>query len=376
MKSRFKNRNWYPNTIAICSGVVLYVFLTNLPAINGALKSVRGYFSAVLLGCVIAYTINPLARFYQKILPIHSDKTRWEISAFAALITVIAAFMMLLLTIIPQLIASAELFVSNLDSYAASLEKLIDGLHIEGLGNLQELIDSWADYLGAFITQNIDKILSTSADIGKGAVNFGIATILSIYLLLEKAHLKEQSLRLMNALLSEEQTAKLLQFFRRCDSILVRYISCSVLESFIVGFANAMFMNICGMEYIGLISVIVAVFNLIPTFGPLIGGVLGAFVLVLIKPSHALLFLIFTIILQTIDGYIIKPKLFGSTLGVSGLLILISVIVCGNMFGVVGILLAIPIAAIVDFMYSELLLPMLEKRRREKEVQENVSNQP
>ena len=85
--------------------------------------------------------------------------------------------------------------------------------------------------------------------------------------------------------------------------------------------------------------------------------------LLLVNPMHALAFLIFTVVLQFLDGYVIKPKLFGDSLGVSGLLILVSVVVCGNMFGIVGILLSIPLAAILDFIYRDYLLPALEVRR-------------
>ena len=124
------------------------------------------------------------------------------------------------------------------------------------------------------------------------------------------------------------------------------------------------------MQYVGLISVIVALTNLIPTFGPIIGGAIGAFILVLIKPWHALAFFIFTLVLQFVDGYILKPKLFGSSLGVSGLLILISVLVCGNIAGVVGILLSIPLAAILNFVYVDVTLPYLEKKAAKREAAE------
>ena len=117
------------------------------------------------------------------------------------------------------------------------------------------------------------------------------------------------------------------------------------------------------MQYIGLISVIVAVTNLIPNFGPIIGGVIGAFVLLLVNPLHALIFIAFCIILQFVDGYILKPKLFSGSLGVSGLLILIAGIVLGDIFGVLGMLLSLPAAAILSFIYQDYFLSRLEKRQ-------------
>jgi len=155
----------------------------------------------------------------------------------------------------------------------------------------------------------------------------------------------------------------------RCNNILVRYIVFSLLDGVIVGGANAVFMAICGMQYVGLVSVVCGVTNLIPSFGPVIGAVIGGFILLLVNPWHALMFLAFTAILQTLDGYVIKPKLFGDSLGVSGLLILCSIVLFGNIFGVVGILLAIPLAAIIDFTYEEGILPLLEMRRAEMDAE-------
>ena len=118
----------------------------------------------------------------------------------------------------------------------------------------------------------------------------------------------------------------------------------------------AVFMLICRMPYVGLISVIVGVTNLIPNFGPAIGAAMGAFILLLADPKNAVLFLVFCLLLQSVDAYILKPKLFSGALGVSGLTILVSTIVLGSMFGVTGVLLAIPAAAIISFVYHEYYL--------------------
>ncbi|MCR5746465.1 MAG: AI-2E family transporter, partial [Lachnospiraceae bacterium] len=120
------------------------------------------------------------------------------------------------------------------------------------------------------------------------------------------------------------------------------------------------------MDYAVLISVIVGITNLAPTFGPLAGALIGGFILIFVNPWWALWFIRFTIILQTIDGYIIKPRLFGNSLGISSLWILVSIIVFGRMFGVAGILLAIPSTAIFDIFYKEVILRRLEKYKEEK----------
>ena len=158
---------------------------------------------------------------------------------------------------------------------------------------------------------------------------------------------------------------EVLDFTLRCDTILVTFLGQSILDSLIVGTVNAVFMLICRMQYAGLVSVVVAVMNLIPNFGAAIGIVLGGFILLLVNPVHALIFVIFGCILQFTDAYVIKPKLFSSSLGVSGLLILVTSIVLGNIFGLPGFLLAIPAAAILSFAYQDYFLPRQEERRRQ-----------
>ncbi len=151
-------------------------------------------------------------------------------------------------------------------------------------------------------------------------------------------------------------------FVKRCNAIIIRYISFDIVDGIIVGVVNLIFMLAAGIPYSVLISVIVGITNLAPTFGPIVGCLVGAFILVLVNPWFALSFIIFTIILQTVDGYILKPRLFGESLGVSPLMILVSIVLGGRLFGVAGILLAIPFAAIIDFIWRDYILKRLEER--------------
>ena len=141
----------------------------------------------------------------------------------------------------------------------------------------------------------------------------------------------------------------------------------NLLDALVIGCINAMFMAIAGIPYVGLVSFVVGATNLIPTFGPIIGAVVGALVLALVKVRYAIIFLIFTVVLQTCDGYLGKPKLFGTSLGVSSLWILVGVVVGGRMFGTAGMLLAIPAVAILDDLYSDYCMPWLERRARRRE---------
>ena len=370
-KNKLSNQKWYNNAVAVLIGVVSYVALTHLSEIADSLKSFSEYFTSVFIGCAIAYLINPLACFFEKNV-FHGLKKRtmrWMLSVAVSMLFLVLLLMLLMLMLIPQLIESISLLISNMDGYIRTLNSLIANWSIMGIDvstQLNELMASSEDLIQTgtqLLTSSLKNILATSRGIGKNILNVLLALILSVYLLAAKDPIKQGSKRLLKASMSDWWYDHVVTFIKRCNNILVRYIIFSILDAVIVGGANAIFMGAVGMQYVGLISVVVGVTNLIPSFGPIIGAVIGGFILLLVNPWHALMFLGFTAVLQTLDGYVIKPKLFGDSLGVSGFLILTSIIVFGNIFGIIGILLAIPLAAIIDFTYEEYFLPHLEARK-------------
>ena len=371
MNKRLREKPWYNNAVALCIAVILFVLLTHWGGVRESVGTFFRYFSPVILGAIIAYIVNPLAGLYGRTLFcwIKKEKAKTFLSNLLAILTVILFLVFLLLMLIPQLIESVATFAGNLDGYVASLHAMLDSLGVSssalGLDKFIDSSEALIETVTDFVKQNLSKILSASASVGKGAIQFLVGFLLSIYLLGDKSRLKNGGQRLLTAALGGAKYEKLAKVLRRCHSILNRYIVFNLLDSLIVGSANALFMAIVGMPYVGLVSFVVAVFNLLPTFGPVFGALIGGFVLLMVNPWHALAFLIFTAILQTIDGYILKPKLFGDSLGVSGLWILVGVIVGGRAFGVVGILLAIPAVAILDFLYREHFLPWLEARPKD-----------
>ena len=367
---RIKSKSWYPYTIALCTAVLLFVLLTHFADIRAGVSTFFGYFMPVIWGCAIAYLINPLANFYNRTIfrGIAGERIRNIISNTLAFITVLMFLVFVMVLLIPQLISSIMMFVNNIDKYIVSLEHFLDyiGLSSESLG-LQHWIespDALLHKLSAYIRTNMDDILATSADAGIKIIQLLISILLSIYLLFNKNMLKSGLRRFLKAALDESRYETTRTFLLRCNSILNRYIVFNILDALLVGVINATFMFIMGFPYAGLISVVVGVTNLVPTFGPFVGGAIGAFILLLIKPWYAAAFMLFTLVLQLIDGYIIKPKLFGESLGVPALWILVGIVVGGKMFGIIGILLSIPIVAILDFSYKDYFLPWLESNRK------------
>lgn len=367
-RTKLSERPWYNGAVIACIAVAFYVLLTNLGTVLSSVRSFLGNFNSIVLGAVFAYLMNPLAKFFDKKVfrKMKRADIRWYLSVILGLLTAFLALLFLIGMLVPQLVQSISLFADNYDDYAAALIKLIEGSPLEFILDAKKLQTLSHNALGSiadFVRSNAGRILSAAANSGKGIVSTVISVIVAIYILIDKLGVLSGFWRLMGIVFHKDTVDGFMKFAHRCDTILMRYLGQSLLESLIVGVVNALFMFLCGMQYVGLISVIVAVTNLIPTFGPIIGGVIGAFVLLLVNPLHALMFVGFCAVLQFVDGYILKPKLFSGSLGVSGLLILIAGIVLGNLFGVLGMLLSIPAAAILSFIYQDYFISRQEMRR-------------
>lgn len=371
---------WVSYTVAACSAVILFVLLFNLGQIGKGISYLYQAVFPVLIGVAIAYVINPLVNLIEVHLFYHikNEKNRHTMSVVLVLVLVVLVIVMLPVTLIPSLGSSFEGILGNMESYRQTISeyiKKVSDLASKMHLNISGLTASWDKFLNDFIknlTSNLSTLISASYNLGMSAFNIVIGFILAVYFLLDKKNMIDGVNRLRHAALTDETYEKRTIFWTRCHNILTQYIGWSLIDGLIIGSINAVLMLIFRIPYVVLISVVVGVTNLLPTFGPLIGAAVGGIILVLGEPKHALVFLIFTLILQLFDGYILKPKMFGNTLGIPAVWILITIIVGGKMFGVIGILLAMPIAAIFTFLYEEEILPwLLSHKERRMEQQED-----
>ena len=371
---KFKNKfekPWFAYTFAICCGVLFFWLLTNIGVFLKAIGIVGGFVWPVFLALIISYVMSPLVSLFENNVfkGIKKDGPRRYLSLFCAFLSIVLCITIVIVALIPQLIDSVATFVSNVSGYVGNFESLLENISnfmaTYNL-NINSIVESFTKFLQDFassLPQKVVELGSHSMNAGKSLFNLFMACILSLYFLADAEKLLKGFKRLMHGMLRPDTYVKLGKLWHRCDKIMLNYIVCDLLDGVIVGVCTWIFMMIARIPYSVIIAVVVGVTNLAPTFGPIIGAVVGGFILVLVNPFQALIFLIFIFVIQTVDGYIIKPKLFGDSLGVSGLWILVGIIIGGRMFGVVGILLAIPMVAIIDFLYQDYFLVWLEDQK-------------
>lgn len=362
----------------LCAVAIFFIVFLNVNSISGFFEGVTRVLAPIIIGLVFAYIIDPVAKFFETkvFVKLKKENLRRTLSAVIALVLVLSLLTLFIGTLIPNLISSISMLMDNADTYYATIEKAVNQINSLGFGlhiDLSAIEASIRNWLGDFVnnlSQNLSSILSTTKNIGAVLLNILIGVILAIYILFSKKYLLSGLQRLRKAIYTPKQYESDTRFWNRCHDIFTQYIGCNIIDALIIGISNAIFMLILGMPYVPLVSFVVGIANLIPTFGPIIGGAVGALVLVLVKPSYALWFLIFTVGIQILDAYVIKPRLFSSSIGLAPVWTLIAITVGGNLFGIVGILLAIPVAAILTFIYDERFIPWLEKKSKARAAKE------
>ena len=356
----------------LCAVAIFFIVFANSDSISGFFEGAARVLAPIIIGLVLAYIIDPFAKFFETkiFVKIKKENLRRTLSAVIALILVLALLIVFIGTLIPSLISSISMLMDNADTYYATIENAVDqinslgfGLHID-LSAIEASVRNWLDDFVKNLSQNLSSILSATKDIGSVLLNILIGLILAVYILFSKKYLVSGLRRLRKAIFTPKQYESNTRFWNRCHDIFTQYIGCNIIDALIIGVSNAIFMLILGMPYVPLVSFVVGIANLIPTFGPIIGGAIGALVLVLVKPSYALWFLIFTVGIQILDAYVIKPRLFSSSIGLAPVWTLVAITVGGNLFGIIGILLAIPVAAILTFIYDERFVPWLERKSK------------
>ena len=380
-RSRFskteKNR-WSGLTISLCIVVAFYMLLANLGNLKGFFNSFFTITSTVIIGAVIAYTVNPLAvlmnKRIEKLFNKHKNYS-WIISASVSLILVLCLIVGLLALISPMLIDNIKNFARGLSGYMNSLKELVTAseLNDDLKNSITGFIDDQSDLtklVSKFVLGNditAAGVLSFSAGTVSAAFNFLIGIILAFYFLIGKKKLLDLLTEFFNLVVPTKHYENFSNVMNRLNSIFSRFIVCELIDALIVGVINAVFMFAMKMPYAVFCSVIVALCNLAPTFGPFVGAFIGAVILLLAEPQFVIPFLIFTLALQLIDGYVIKPRLFGSALKVPAFLVLVFIVVGGKIWGVPGVLLAIPLAAILSYIYRQIFVPWLSARKKAKD---------
>ena len=369
----------------IACSILFYMALAYLPAIGGALKKLMRILSPFIWGLVIAYLLSPLYNglymgFFLPLTEKLSGKKKKAmpklakgLSVLLSILVFLAVITALVYLIIPQLYSSIETIVNNSPAYMENVSNWIEELLASypevrefAAEKLQEINTNLFTWLRETILPGLGSVVSNlTAGVYyflRAVYNVVIGIIVSAYLLSNGEAASSRAKRLCYCIFGIERAEKIQEAIRFTDKTFMGFINGKLLDSAIIGLICYIVCAILKMPYTLLVSVIIGVTNIIPFFGPLIGAIPSLFLILLVSPVKALIFLIFIIILQQVDGNIIGPKILGGTVGINGFWVMFSIILGAGLFSFWGMLLGVPVFVVLYTGITGLVERKLKKR--------------
>ena len=383
---------WQENRDRICVGLLIavgavlaYFLCLKISVLWQMFKGLLDIVAPIISGAIIAYLVAPLANTYEdgllsilrKLRAFKKEETRRRLARTVgvggSMLTVVAAIVLFFVMILPQVWHSVLSMIASLSMYTDNIIRLTKDLfaeypHLEGtLISFWETAESYVtNFFQQTILPNIDTWVSS---VGSGVsqtltflYNFVIGMVVAIYMLSSRKQFAAQGIKLLYAVLPARQAGFLLDRVRFADRIFGKFIVGKILDSIIIGAIAMVGTRLLNMPYAVLISVVIGVTNIIPFFGPIIGAVPCVFITLIVDPLKALYLIIFILVLQQVDGNIIGPRILGESTGLSGFWVLFSILLFGGLFGVLGMMIGVPLFAVLYSIISDWVNARLKKK--------------
>lgn len=385
MKRIRENKYFHFGTMllgVIIIGMAILAVILHLEAAGRVLNAIGKAFSPLAFGLAFAYLLCPLMNFMnRRIYPLFQKKMPQEracklsralslLFAFLCAAILIYEFFSMLL---PQLYESLSGIVGNFSQYYSSVTKWIE-LFLASNPVVQEYVmdivrDGYSmlkNWVSSGFLPSLETIVTglTSSVLSVVGVllNFVVGLCAAAYMLWSKETFMNQGKKLIVALCRESTADRLLELARRTHKIFSGFIIGKLLDSMIIGVLCYVGMLILKLPYPALIATVVGATNVIPFFGPFIGAVPSAVLILLVNPVQALYFILFVLGLQQLDGNIIGPRILGDSIGISGFWVLVSITVAGGLFGFAGMLLGVPVFAVLYMLAGEFIRSRLKQK--------------
>ena len=369
--------------LVIAACVIFYFALLRINDISAGISKLVDVLKPILYGLAIAYLLNPVVKQIDRwLIPQLKKKMTLEkarkvsrsVGVLASLVMLLALILALCNMLIPELYKSIRDMVYTLPGQISDVVEKITSIQTDkspaGI-MARNLLEQGSDALQNWIKQDLlTKVNEVMSNLTVGVIsfvneilNFLIGLIVSIYILFSKETFSAQSKKIVYAVFRTNHANMILHLTKKSNEIFGGFIIGKIIDSMIIGVLCFLGLTILKMPYILLISVIVGVTNVIPFFGPYIGAIPSAILILLNDPIKGLYFLIFILVLQQLDGTVIGPKILGNSTGLSAFWVVFSILVGGGLFGFVGMIMGVPTFAVIYYIITMLINHMLEKKK-------------
>ncbi len=352
----------------ISAAAVIFCALQNLGEVVSFLKKTFSIFTPFIAGGAIAFIINvPMRGIEKKLFPNNKrfDKLRRPAALVLTLLAIAAVITAVMIIVIPQLVTTAGTLGKQIGPFMTRAQEYIMGV-FRDYPQIQEYISGleldWQSMLSSvsgWVTSGLSGVGTAAASAVSGIVSAFIGFVFAVYILLQKERLGRQFRMILYSLIPERAADKFHEIASQANKTFSSFLSGQCLEAVILGSLFVIPMYLLKMDYIALISVLIAFTALIPLVGAFIGCFVGAFLMLMESPVKALIFVIMFLIIQQIEGNLIYPRVVGKSVGLPAIWVLFVVTVGGKLMGVLGMLVMIPTASVLYALFRELIVKRL-----------------
>jgi predicted PurR-regulated permease PerM len=382
--------------ISACLVVLFYFLLQNNERVSQIFDHLFNVVQPILIGFVMAFLMNPIMVFFENrfeklfLKLFKKEDTAKQVnrvvSSLIALVIFAGVVIFIVATVLPNLINTVIYLANHIEDQIAAVldwcnvvtkgryENVLMQAKDNKIGDiLEQGLDLLEKYIGYDQSKMMTTITSSVISAGKLVINIIVGVFVSIYVLMSKEIFKGQSKKLICGIFRPHYANIILEVGRRSGDIFYGFIIGKIIDSIIIGCICYIGCLIMNMPYPVLVSVIIGVTNIIPVFGPYIGAVPTVAIIFLTEPKKGIYFLIFILILQQIDGNIIGPKILGNTTGITSFWVVFAVVVGAGYFGIGGMIIAVPIVAIIYYIVGRAARHMVVSRGLPENTEDYIS---
>ena len=358
--------------------ILVYALIINFTGIGDIIHTILNVTSPIIWGLIIAYLLNPVMKWIEKRLKkfTEKDKKRPKLTRIISVTVTMIIFIVMLIAlcsiIVPQVTDSLMGIIDNIGTYFNNFEKWINGI-LAKYPKILSLANSQIENVETTLMNAINQVMPKIGDLMKlitdgtltflmAIKDFLIGLIVSVYFLIDKEHFQAGMKKVIYAFFPEKASSGVLRICSQVNASISGFISGKIIDSIIIGCLCFICMSIMKLDFIVLISVLVGITNIIPFFGPFIGAVPSAILLLVSTPKQVIPFLILIFVIQQLDGNIIGPKILGQSIGISAFWVLFSILVGGGLFGFGGMILGVPIFAVLYSLINQFVDYRLEMK--------------
>lgn len=331
-----------------------------------------------IIGFILAFIFNIPMKFFEKKLAIQNKKKRRVVSAILSVLLILLVLLLVVMVVVPQVIENVRTLIDNLPSIFAQAEKWLNYV-FEEIRLSPDLLDKINEFQTRFAQTFISTLTAWAPNIASGVshittsvINIFMGFIMAIYMIFSKDKLIRQVKKFAHALFNDQHYQYISEVVKLTGTTFKNFLAGQLTESIIIGVLCYIGCMILDIPYASIAAIVIGFTNIIPYFGPIIGAVISSVLILFVSPVKALIFLVFSTLLQQFESNLIYPHVVGNSVGLSALWVLFAVSVGGGLFGIPGMVFGLPTFSVIYELLRRWTNYRLEVKRNLAKKQEEI----